>query len=87
MTQDHQDSEKPGFFASRANWVLVGFMAVAGYFLVSEHWAHLVPVLPWLLLLSCPLMHLFMHHGHGGHSGGNDKAAPADRPTSPRNTH
>jgi hypothetical protein len=24
--------------------------------------------LPWLLVLACPLMHLFMHHGdHGGH--------------------
>jgi hypothetical protein len=24
--------------------------------------------LPFLLLLACPLMHLFMHHGHGDHS-------------------
>jgi hypothetical protein len=24
--------------------------------------------LPYLILLACPLMHLFMHHGHGhGH--------------------
>jgi hypothetical protein len=23
--------------------------------------------LPWLLLAACPLMHVFMHHGHGGH--------------------
>jgi hypothetical protein len=30
--------------------------------------------LPWLLILACPLMHLFMHHGHGhGHSGGSDR--------------
>jgi hypothetical protein len=23
--------------------------------------------LPYLFLLACPLMHLFMHHGHGNH--------------------
>ncbi|WP_375177351.1 DUF2933 domain-containing protein [Marinobacter mobilis] len=24
-------------------------------------------VLPWLLVLACPLMHIFMHSGGGGH--------------------
>ncbi len=24
---------------------------------------------PWLILLLCPLMHIFMHRGHGGHGG------------------
>lgn len=47
--------------------VFIGFVAVAGYFLVTEHRAHLFGALPWLLLLGCPLMHLFMHHGHGHH--------------------
>jgi hypothetical protein len=23
--------------------------------------------LPFLVVLACPLMHLFMHHGHGHH--------------------
>jgi hypothetical protein len=27
-------------------------------------------VLPYLLLAACPLMHIFMHHGHG-HGTGN----------------
>ena len=50
--------------------VLIGFLLVAGYFLVMEHKAHLegaLQYLPYLLLLACPLMHLFMHHDHGGH--------------------
>jgi hypothetical protein len=25
--------------------------------------------LPFLVVLACPLMHLFMHHGHGHHHG------------------
>jgi hypothetical protein len=51
-------------------WILIGFLLVAGYFLVMEHRAHLDGVLyylPYMLLLACPLMHLFMHHGHSGH--------------------
>lgn len=51
---------------SRARWVLYGFLAVAGFFLFTEHRAHLLGILPYLLLLACPLMHKFMHHGHGG---------------------
>ena len=50
--------------------VLCGFMAVAAFFLITEHAAHLFGALPFLLLLACPVMHLFMHHGHGGHGGG-----------------
>ena len=39
-----------------------------GFFLLTEHTAHVFGVLPWLLILACPLMHIFMHHGrHGGH--------------------
>ena len=65
----HNDGRTP--FA--AKWAFIGFLLVAGYFLITEHRAHLSGWLSsygiWLLLLACPLMHLFMHrgHGHGGH--------------------
>lgn len=55
---------------SRAKWVFIGFAAIAAYFLIAEHKAHLSGLLyylPFLLLLLCPLMHFFMHGGHGGH--------------------
>jgi hypothetical protein len=62
---DHaQHRPKPGFV-----WIPVVLIAVLGYFLIMEHWAHIVPWLPWLILLACPLMHVFMHRGHGGHHG------------------
>jgi hypothetical protein len=48
------------------NWILIAFLAIAAFFLITEHRAHLLGALPYLLLLACPLMHLF-HHGHGGH--------------------
>jgi hypothetical protein len=49
-------------------WVFFGFLAVAGFFFFTEHRAHLMGVLPFLLLALCPLMHFF-HGGHGGHGG------------------
>jgi hypothetical protein len=31
--------------------------------------------LPHLLILACPLMHLFIHNGHGSHGGhGHDRS-------------
>lgn len=38
---------------------------IAGFYLLREHWNHVAGSWPYLLLLACPLMHLF--HGHGGH--------------------
>ena len=60
---------------SKANVALVVFLAIGAVFLATEHRAHLVgwiPYWPYLLLLACPLMHLFMHggHGHGSHGSG-----------------
>ncbi len=61
---------KENFLTSRAGIVMMGFLAVGFVLLFTEHRAHVLGALPFLLLLSCPLMHLFMHHGHGhGHDG------------------
>ncbi len=49
--------------------VFIAFAAIAGYFLVTEHRAHLYGALPFLLLAACPLLHLFHHRGHGGSQG------------------
>jgi Protein of unknown function (DUF2933) len=66
---------------TRSGVVLLGFLIVAGFYLVTEHTAHVLGVLPFLLLLACPLMHLFMHHGHGGH-GRHDDASPRSNTSS-----
>jgi hypothetical protein len=51
----------------RTSVVLVAFLAIAAFFLITEHTAHLYGVLPFVLLLLCPLLHLLMHGGHVGH--------------------
>ena len=60
------------FLFSRTGVVLIGFLAVAGYFLWIEHQAHVIAALPWLLVGGCLVMHLFMHGSHGGHGGHAD---------------
>ena len=45
------------------------FSAIAVFFLWEEHQAHFLGALPHLLLLACPFMHLFMHHGHSHNHG------------------
>jgi hypothetical protein len=64
--------------------VLLGFLAIAAFFLFTEHRAHVFGVVPYLLLLACPLMH-FMHRGHGRHDShrGGDHNERRDRPSPP----
>ena len=68
MGHEH-GSHNEGRTQSAAKWVFIVFLLVAGYFLIMEHRAHLggaLYYLPFLLLLACPLLHLFHHGGHGG---------------------
>lgn len=62
------------FLRSTAGWVVIGFLAIAGFLLVYEHHAHLFSGSGILigLLGACILMHLFMHRG-GGHGDGGAK--------------
>lgn len=56
--------------------VMLSFALVAGFLLLTEHRPHVLGLLPYLLLLACPLLHFFHGHGHrrdrsetGHHSG------------------
>ena len=66
MNPENQ-SQNGSWFGSRRSIVLLVFMAVIGFFLFTEHRAHLFGILPYLLLLACPFMHFFMHGGHSKH--------------------
>jgi hypothetical protein len=68
---DHPHDELPSFWRSPAGIGLGVVLLVGGFYLFTEHTAHVFGALPYLLLLACPLMHMFMHHGHhGGHTHG-----------------
>ncbi len=69
-----QQHPRRHFIGSRASLVLIAFLGIIGYLLTTEHRAHLLQFLPWVFLLACPLMHVFMHghHGHGRHKVDRD---------------
>lgn len=65
--RDRQPAKPRAERSRRGTWVLIGFLAIAAFFVLAEHKAHLMGALPYLLILLCPLLHVFHHRGHGGH--------------------
>ncbi|PKA43282.1 DUF2933 domain-containing protein (plasmid) [Rhizobium sullae] len=66
MNQNHS---YPSAWSTYSRTVFIAFAVIAAGLVAYEHRVHVLGVLPWLLILACPLMHMFMHHGHGGHTG------------------
>ncbi len=66
-------SQRTSFWFSAKGLAAVGFIGAVSYFLLVEHREHLYQWLPYLILALCPLMHLFMHRGHGGHGAHKSK--------------
>ena len=66
---EHGSERRNGMRAGKL--VFGAFALIALYFLVTEHRAHAVALLPYALLLACPLLHLF--HRHGGHDQHKEK--------------
>jgi len=66
-------NERTGsWWRNRSNLALVAFLGIGGYFLWTEHQAHVIATLPWVLIIGCVVMHLFMHGGHGHGGSGHD---------------
>ena len=59
---------------NRSTLVLIGFLLIAGFFLLIEHRAHVFGILPFVLLAACPLLHIFGHRHGGGGPGDRDGA-------------
>ncbi|MFC3125096.1 DUF2933 domain-containing protein [Pseudoroseomonas globiformis] len=77
------DHAETSWWRSRMGVVVIGFALIVAFYVLREHYAHVFGALPYLLLLACPLMHLFMHHGHGGHAG-HGEASDELRPRAER---
>lgn len=85
-SQHHQDPEPNSFWDSRYAIGLIVLGSLAAYLLLSEHRAHFLGALPLLLLLACPLMHIFMHGGHGGHDHDGQQRTDAPNASQPPKT-
>lgn len=79
MNLDEPSGPQP-FWRSAIGVALIGFLAVAGFFLITEHRAHIFVGnwFIWLFPLTCIGMHFFHGgHGSGGHQHGDKPPKPS----------
>lgn len=56
------------FFGSKVGLAICLLLAALGVYLLWTHTGHVLSALPYLILLACPLMHIFGHrHGRNKH--------------------
>lgn len=67
MNHDDNEPHVHSFWRRPAGMALATAALIAGFYMLREHWGHVLGFWPYLLLLACPLMHLMHGHGHGGH--------------------
>lgn len=81
MNRSHEHgSDRPsGPNWSRINqWLLWIGLAAAVAWMFIGHTAHLWQLLPFLILLACPLIHLLGHGSHGAHGDRSDTKTKDD---------
>lgn len=68
----HRSKPKNTLWKNPVVWIC---LAAVGYWIYTYHLEHALGFLPYAILLLCPLMHIFMHggHGHGGHNHGSSE--------------
>ena len=66
MRSEHHESTGSNFGPGMLVILLLS-LGVSAYFFFVQKTFDSSNVLLVLLLLACPLMHMFMHRGHGGH--------------------
>ena len=57
------------------SWIRIALtivLTIIAFSLLTGHATHVFGALPFALLFACPLLHVFMHRGHGGDGGSHD---------------
>ena len=78
MTQTKDSTRQAGLARVYRSWPII-FIAAAGIYVVFKYVSNLGSLLPFLILALCPLMHVFMHRGHGGHKSQHSTEVKADQ--------
>ena len=53
---------------STIRFTLITLVVITGLYVVIDHGQHLIPYLPFVFLLGCLVMHLFMQGSHRNHN-------------------
>ena len=67
--QKPEEIKKENWF-KRHKWLTFVVLGIIVFFLIAEHRQHILfvlPYLPFLIILACPLLHIFMHGKHKHH--------------------
>ena len=71
----NEQDPRPSFWRTPFGIVSTLVAVAASAYLWQAHTDHVLAVLPFAFLAACPLMHVFMHRGHGhgrnSHDGGS----------------
>lgn len=86
-SHNHSKNNNTSWLFSRTGVATIVAVSVLGFLIYTGHGAHLLGWLPFLLIAACPLMHIFMHGGHGGHQhgGGEEKNKSMQEPQQKNN--
>ena len=71
LLQGSESNWRSRLIRTPLGWGLSLAVAAAGVYLLVTHTGHVLGALPYLVLMACPLMHIF-RHGHGGHKSHDD---------------
>lgn len=59
----HENTQAP-WWRTAPGVTVLGLALVGIFYVLREHYGHVLGALPYLVLLACPVMHLLMHRGH-----------------------
>jgi hypothetical protein len=76
-----QQFARPSFWKTPFGMFACVVAVATSAYLYLVHKDHVLALLPYAVLAACPLMHMFMHrgHGHGAHSQGSSRDSQASR--------
>lgn len=69
----NRQSKLIAWLSSRTGLIVTASLVILGFFLFTEHRAHVLGAWPYILLVLFLVLHLFLHSKHGGHSAKNTK--------------
>lgn len=78
MTQQKDSTRQVGLARIYRSWPII-FIAAVGIYVVFKYFNNAGSLLPFIIIALCPLMHIFMHRGHGGHKSQHLPEVKADQ--------
>ncbi len=73
MEHNHNNKRKKLWWKTPFGMVCSVIFLVTLFVLIQDHTAHIGNYWIWLILLACPLMHIFMHGSHNHNSNKKEK--------------